>query len=76
MFPMSIICLSFRLSGTARQLLHILGEGLRADLQPFDHGQVREQLLGKILYGDARADRQHRGLDQLTGFRRDGLHAQ
>ena len=45
---------SFSSSGAARKLLHVLAEGLRRELQPFDHGQVGEQLVGQFLHGHAR----------------------
>jgi hypothetical protein len=39
--------------GAAGKLLHVLGEGLRRELQPFDHRQVGEQLVGQFLHRHA-----------------------
>ena len=53
---------------TARKLLHIFEKSLRAQLQPFDHGQVREQLISQILHRHAVADGEHRRLDHPGRF--------
>ncbi|EKG62608.1 hypothetical protein VCHC52A1_3718, partial [Vibrio cholerae HC-52A1] len=66
---------SFSSSGAARKLLHVLAEGLRRELQPFDHGQVGEQLVGQFLHGHTVANGEHRRLDQFTRFRGHRLHA-
>jgi hypothetical protein len=54
---------------------HILREGLRRQLQPLDHGEVREQLVGEFMDGHPRADRQGGGLDDLSSLWGDRLHA-
>jgi hypothetical protein len=63
-------------AGTARELLDVLGEGLRAQLEPFHHRQVREQLVGQVVHRHARPQRERGALDQLARLGRDGLHAQ
>ena len=59
----------------AGQLLHILVECLRSELQTLDHRQVGEQLIGQFLHRHAVANRQYRRLDQFARFRRHRLHA-
>jgi hypothetical protein len=44
------------LSRAARQLLYILGEGLRCKLQSFDHRQIWEQLVGELLHSQTCMD--------------------
>ena len=60
-----------RLPGAAGQLRYVLAEGLRCELQAFDHRQVGEQLVGEFLYRHAVMNRQCRRLYQFTGFRGD-----
>ncbi len=55
--------------GAAGKLLHILVEGLRRELQPFDHRQVGEQLVGQFLHRHPVANRQCGRLDQFARFR-------
>ncbi len=61
--------------GAAGKLLHILVEGLRRELQPFDHRQVGEQLVGQFLHRHPVANRQCGRLDQFARFRGHCLHA-
>src|SRR6266849_8759653 len=60
----------------ARQVTHILLEGLRRQLQPLDHCEVREQLVSEFMDGHPRADRQGSGLDDLPRLWSDRLHAE
>lgn len=60
----------------AGQLLHVLGEGLCAKLEPFHHGKVGEQLSRQVCHGHAVADRQRGGLDDLAGIGGQHLRAQ
>ncbi len=53
----------------------ILVEGLRRELQPFDHRQVGEQLVGQFLHRHPVANRQCGRLDQFARFRGHCLHA-
>lgn len=62
-------------SCAAGQLFDILGEGLRRELQPLDHRQVGEQLVGQFLHRHAVANGENSRLDQFAGFRGDDLHA-
>jgi hypothetical protein len=50
------------LSGAARQLGDIPGEGLSRELQFLDHREVGEDRLGELLDGEAAFDREHRRL--------------
>ena len=40
-----------RLTGTAGQLLYILGERLRTEFESLNHGQIREQVIADFLNG-------------------------
>ena len=60
----------------ARQLLHVLGEGLGTELQSLDHGEIREQLIGEILNGHALVQGEHGGLDDLPALGGQHLRSQ
>ncbi len=47
---------------------HILGEGLGGQLQAFDHGQVGEELVGKLLHRHAVANGECCRLDEFAGL--------
>jgi len=59
----------------AGQLRHVLGEGLRTELQPLDHGQVREQLARELGDRHAVMNGECRRLNELAGLGRHRLHA-
>ena len=40
--PIRLKCKPLQLPRTTGQLFHVFLEGLRRELEPFDHGQVRE----------------------------------
>ncbi len=63
--------ISAPLPGAAGQLLYVLAEGLRCELQSFDHRQVREQLVGEFLHRHVVMNRQRRRLYQFARFRGD-----
>ncbi|MCY1548394.1 hypothetical protein D9M68_845000 [compost metagenome] len=48
---------------------------MRRQLQPLDHREVGEQLVGQFFRRHAGTDRQRRRLDQFARLRRDRLHA-
>src|SRR5260370_25434659 len=49
---------AWELTGTAGQLLNVFKESLGAKLQPFDHREVREELIREILYRHAIPNRE------------------
>src|SRR5258708_6416403 len=53
-------------AGAAGKLFHVLAEGLRAQLDAFHHGEVREQLSGKIGDGHSGPQCKRYRLDDLT----------
>src|SRR5882724_5633746 len=59
----------------ARKLLHVFSEGLCCQLQPLDHRQIGEQLIGQFLYRHAVTYGEHRCLNQLPRFLGHGLYA-
>ncbi len=56
------------LARAARQLFHVLGEGLGAEFQSLDHREVGEQLIGKCLDSHAVTDRERGALDDLPAL--------
>ena len=60
----------------AGELLDVLGEGLGGQLEAFDHCQVGKELVGEIVHGHPRAQRESRGLDRLAPLRRENLGAE
>jgi hypothetical protein len=56
----------------ARQLFHVFGEGLGAELEPLDHGEVREELIGKVRHRQAVTDSERRRLDHLAALSGQG----
>src|SRR3546814_11747778 len=54
------------LRGAARELRHILAEGLRTQFQPLDHGKVGEPFRGQIIHPHEMVDREGRALDQRS----------
>lgn len=61
---------------TARQLFYILGEGLRAKLVAFHHGEIGKQFIADVLYRHTGLHCHNRFLDQFTGFCGYRLHLQ
>jgi hypothetical protein len=57
----------------ARELRHVPGKGLRAELKRLDHGEVGEELFGEVPHGETVADGERGRLDDLPAFRRQHL---
>lgn len=64
-----------RSASATRQLAHVLRERLRRQLQPLDHRQIREQLIGQIVDGHSGANGERSRLNDFTRFCGDDLHA-
>ena len=62
------------LCGTVGQLPHVLAEGLRGELQPLHHRQIREELIAEFFHRHPCMNRERGRLDKLTGVRRHRLH--
>ena len=57
-------------------MFDVLVKGLCGELQPLDHRQVGEQLIGQFLHRHPGADGNGGGLDDFPRFRSHRLHAQ
>jgi hypothetical protein len=52
----------------AGKLIHISGESLGGEFEPFDHGEVWEKLIRKVMDGHLRSNGQSRCLNEFPGL--------